>query len=104
MTDAAATERRPAPRHDEKLTRIPVRHVYFDDSMTFPDIGSGYSTLSNLKCYPESANATRYVLCDWIPSWQMFEFTFHMGGKDEPRIRFVSATHVKSWQREDAAR
>lgn len=102
MTD---TDKRPAPpARDDKLTRIPVRHVYFDDSMTFPDIGSGYSTLSNLKCYAEPVNATRYVLCEWIPAWQMFEFTFHMGGREEPRVRFVSAAHVRSWQREDVPR
>ncbi len=99
MTDL---ERRPT--RDDKLTRVPVRHVYFDDSMTFPDIGSGYSTLSNLKCYRESDNASRYVLCEWIPAWQTFEFTFFMGGKEEPRVRYVTAAHVKSWQREDGPR
>lgn len=104
MTDVKTDDKRPAPPRDDRLTRVPVRHVYFHDSMTFPGIASAYSTISNLACYPNPPNATTYVLCDWIPAWQSFEFTFHTGGRDEPRSRFVPAAHVHSWQREDGPR
>lgn len=96
MTDS--DNKRPAPRADDRLTRVPVHHVYFHDSMTFPDIGSGYSTLSNLKCYPEPANNKNHATCEWIPAWQTFEFTFHSSGENAvPKVRGVPACHVHSW-------
>lgn len=88
----------------DKLTRVPVRHVYFHDEMTFPDMGSGYSTLSNMKCYRETESQTRFAFCDWVPAWQQFEFTFYTGPRDEPKVRYVGVSRIKSWAREDGPR
>lgn len=103
MTDAPTekTDRRP-PR-DDRLTRVPVRHLYFKDQMTFP--GTPYSTLSNLKGYPDPGNSKTYVAIEWLPAWQSFELTFHTSGeRTEPRVRFVPTAMVSSWEREDGQR
>lgn len=103
MTD----EKKPvlAPNGD-RLTRIPVRHVWFHDSFTFVGLDSRYSTISNLQCFRANENDNRYVTCDWIPAWQLFEFTFHAlnNGKDDVRIRRVHPPRVASWQGEDGQR
>lgn len=102
MNDTA--KQPPAPPRDS-LTRVPVHHVWFYDNFSFVGMDSRYSSISNQSCVrPGSEN--RYVTCDWIPAWQVFEFSFHSlnGGKDEVRVRRVQAARIASWQGEDGQR
>lgn len=98
MTDEPP--KRSAPeKPTDKLTRVPVHHVWFHDSFTFVGLDSRYSTISNLACHRANENENRYVTCDWIPAWQTFEFSFHAlnQGKDFARVRRVSAARVACW-------
>jgi hypothetical protein len=90
------------PPSIDKLTRIPIRHVWFHDSITFAGLDSRYSTISNVSCV-KSGNENRYVTCSFVPAWQVFEFQFHTmhEGKDAVRVRRVSAARISQWEGEE---
>ncbi len=75
-----------------QLTRIPVRHLYFVDSL---DI-QGASQISNLRCYPEPAQQPNYWTADYLPAWNAFEIIWHR--RDVPDdVRVMPVAHVRTW-------
>jgi hypothetical protein len=90
---------------DDKLTRIPVRLVYFLEQESFAGVSSSsnYGSVSKLECgQPKEEHLQRFVLCSFLPAWQMFEISFH--DKAAVTVRLMPAAHVRSWERAEDPR
>ena len=85
---------------DSKLTRVPVGHLYFAE--TIDHSGAWEHHMSNAKCVRVEAlpvNATRFYVCDFIPAWQCFEFSAVNGPGAIPVTELIPAAHVRRWKR-----
>lgn len=86
---------------DGKLTRIPVKHLYFAENIDFN--GGGDSQVSNRACVrinPEDpATMRRSWICDFIPAWQTFEITFVPAPESVPITELIPVVHVRRWKR-----
>lgn len=86
---------------DGKLTRIPVKHLYFAENIDFN--GGGDSQVSNRACIridpanPQTMNRT--WVCDFIPAWQVFEVTYIPGPESMPITEMLPAVHVRRFKR-----
>lgn len=90
-----------AKLHDDaKLTRIPVAHLYYADTI---DHSAGWeSQMSNSACFrpgkvPEGTN--RYFVADFIPAWQQFEVSAVRGPGAVPVTEYLPVAHIRRWKR-----
>ncbi len=84
---------------DGKLTRIPVKHIYFAE--TIDHSGGWESQISNAACFRPGQAGTlqRYFVADFIPAWQQFEVSVVRGQDSEPITELLPAAHVRRWKR-----
>jgi len=95
---------------DKRMTRIPVRTLWFVENVDIP--GSG-NQVSNLKGFPFPVGVQRHHTIDFLPAWQAFEITAWIGDKvqvyssDDPRdkenpvpmVRLMPTAQVRTWER-----
>lgn len=91
-----APARPAANENTPQVTRVAVKHLFFTE---YADLPSGSNQVSNIKCYADPPQATRFFTCDWIPAWQMFEITFHPGGEAGNVVELMPACHIKRWRK-----
>lgn len=86
---------------DGKLTRVPVKHLYFAENIDFQ--GGGESQVSNRACIRISADdpmtQRRTWVSDFIPAWQVFELSFVAAPDSTPITELIPAVHVRRWKR-----
>lgn len=85
---------------DSKLTRIPVKHLFFAESIDHS--GGWESQISNAVCYrpgQQPSNLSRYYVADFIPAWQAIEWSSVRGPDSEPVTEILPIVHVRRWKR-----
>lgn len=85
---------------DGKLTRIPVKHLYYAENIDHS--GSWEHQFSNSECFrPNGApnGKTRYYVADFVPAWQHFELTVVLGPNTEPITELIPVAFVRRWKR-----
>lgn len=99
---------KPPEKPADKLTRIAVRHLYFNENFDLP---GGSNQVSNLgvqtglrttpwKPDPEKAadSEPRHYLCSFIPAWQLFELTYRPGGNaDVGPPWYIPTARILKW-------
>lgn len=86
-----------ADLHADKLTRVPVAHLYFNEPIDFAGVGE--SQISNRGCVRLSGDFRRAWVCDFIPMWQVFELSY-CPSPDAPVItEWIPAAHVRRFKR-----
>jgi hypothetical protein len=73
--------------------------MYFAENI---DHSGGWdSQISNAACVRpgQHGNAQRYHVADFIPAWQMIEWTIVRGPDAMPITEYIPAAHVRRWKR-----
>jgi hypothetical protein len=85
-----------ADKPADKLTRIPVRQIFWNTAQTNMD-HAGSSQTSNTKMFAEPANVPSKWKAVFLPAWQHIELTYIAGQGASPVVEMIPIHKVLRW-------